>query len=166
MKKVFVLAFFLLGILSVNTMAQDESEEVTEEEIQKFAAMEEAVANYLQEKQDQLVDMIKNDEALGGAARYNEIKGAWGKEDELAEINITEEEKEAFQKIQDFMDSLSEDVKNFKVEMIMDAEKLGAATYNKIMKAMSADPSVKEKVDSLISELKEKRAAADGEVTL
>ncbi|WP_194973220.1 hypothetical protein [Aquiflexum lacus] len=166
MKKVFVLAFFLLGILSVNTMAQDAPEEVTEEEIQKFAAMEEAVANYLQEKQDQLVDMIKTDEALGGAARYNEIKGAWGKEDELAEINITDEEKEAFQKIQDFMDSLSEDVKNYKVEMIMDAEKLGAGTYNKIMKAMSADPSVKEKVDSLISELKEKRAADDGEVTL
>lgn len=166
MKKVFVLAFFLLGILSVNTMAQDAPEEVTEEEIQKFAAMEEAVANYLQEKQDQLVEMIKTDEALGGAARYNEIKGAWGKEDELAEINITDEEKEAFQKIQDFMDSLSEDVKNYKVEMIMDAEKLGAGTYNKIMKAMSADPSVKEKVDSLISELKEKRAADDGEVTL
>jgi hypothetical protein len=164
MKKVFVLAFFLLGILSVNTMAQDASEEVTEEEIQKFAAMEEAVANYLQEKQDQLVDMIKNDEDLGGAARYNEIKGAWGKEDKLAEINITDEEKDAFQKIQDFMDSLSEDVKKFKVDMIMDAETLGAGTYNKIMKAMSADPSVKEKVDTLITELKEKRAAGEGDV--
>lgn len=164
MKKVFVLAFFLLGILSVNTMAQDAAEEVTDEEIQKFAAMEEAVANYLQEKQDQLVDMIKNDETIGGAARYNEIKGAWGKEDKLAEINLTEEEREAYQKIQDFMDSLSEDVKKFKVDMIMDAETLGAGTYNKIMKAMSADPSVKEKVDSLISELKAKRAS-DGEIT-
>ncbi|WP_373496179.1 hypothetical protein [Aquiflexum sp.] len=166
MKKVFVLAFFLLGMLSVNTMAQEASEEVTEEEIQKFAVMEEAVANYLQEKQDQLVEMIKNDEALGGAARYNEIKGAWGNEEKLSEIKITDEEKEAFQKVQDFMDSLSEDVKQFKVDMIMDAETLGAATYNKIMKAMSADPSVKEKVDSRITELKEKRAAGDGEVTM
>lgn len=165
MKKVFVLAFFLMGILSVNTMAQDAPEEVTEEEIQKFAAMEEAVANYLEEKQEELVEMIKTDEALGGAARYNEIKGAWGDEEKLAEINITDEETAAFQKIQDFMDSLSEDVKKFKVDMIMDAETLGAGTYNKIMKAMSADPSVKEKVDSLISELKEKRAAGDGEVT-
>jgi hypothetical protein len=165
MKKVFVLAFFLLGIMSVNTMAQDAAEEVTDEEIQKFAAMEEAVANYLQEKQDQLVDMIKNDETIGGAARYNEIKSAWGNEDKLSEINLTEEEREAYQKIQDFMDSLSEDVKKFKVDMIMDAETLGAGTYNKIMKAMNADPSVKEKVDSLISELKAKRAS-DGEVTL
>ncbi|WP_373522631.1 hypothetical protein [Aquiflexum sp.] len=165
MKKVFVLAFFLLGILSVNTMAQDAPEEVTEEEIQKFAAMEEAVANYLEEKQEQLVEMIKTDEALGGAARYNEIKGAWGNEDKLSEINITVEEREAFQKVQDFMDSLSEDVKKFKVDMIMDAETLGAGTYNKIMKAMSADPAVKEKVDNLITELKEKRAAVDGEVT-
>ena len=164
MKKVFVLAFFLLGIFSVNTMAQEAEEEVTDEEIQKFAAMEDAVANYLQEKQDQLVDMIKNDETIGGAARYNEIKGAWGNDEKLAEISITEEEKEAYQKIQDFMDSLSEDVKKFKVDMIMDAETLGAGTYNKIMKAMSADPSVKEKVDSLISELKAKRTS-DSEVT-
>jgi hypothetical protein len=159
MRKVFVLLFLMLGFVSVKSMAQDEVEEVTEEEIMKFAAMEEAVAFYLQEKQVQLVDMIKSDETIGGAGRYNEIKAAWGKEDKLAEINITEAEKEAFQKIKDFMDSLGEDVKNYKVELIMDAEVLGAATYNKVNKAMSADPSLKEKVDSQITELKEKRSS-------
>jgi len=111
------------------------------------------------------VNMIKSDETIGGAGRYNEIKAAWGKEDKLAEINITEEEKAAYQNIQDFMDSLGEDVKNYKVELIMDAEVLGAATYNKVTKAMSADPSLKEKVDSQITELKEKRASDGGEVT-
>jgi hypothetical protein len=165
MRKVFVLLFLMLGFVSIKSMAQDEVEEVTEEEIMKFAAMEEAVAFYLQEKQVQLVNMIKSDETIGGAGRYNEIKAAWGKEDKLAEINITEEEKAAYQNIQDFMDSLGEDVKNYKVELIMDAEVLGAATYNKVTKAMSADPSLKEKVDSQITELKEKRASDGGEVT-
>jgi hypothetical protein len=165
MKKVFVLLFLMLGFVSVKSMAQDEVEEVTDEEIMKFAAMEEAVAFYLQEKQEQLVDMIKTDETIGGAGRYNEIKAAWGNEDKLAEINITDAEKEAFQKIQDFMNSLGEDVKNYKVELIMDADVLGAATYNKITKAMSADPSLKEKVDSQITQLKEKRAADGDDVT-
>lgn len=165
MKKVFVLLFLMLGFVSVKSMAQDEVEEVTEEEIMKFAAMEEAVAFYLQEKQVELVDMIKTDETIGGAGRYNEIKAAWGKEDKLTEINITEAEKEAFQKIQDFMDSLGEDVKNYKVGLIMDADVLGAGTYNKITKAMSADPSIKEKVDSQITELKEKRDSDGDEVT-
>jgi LPS O-antigen subunit length determinant protein (WzzB/FepE family) len=165
MKKVFVLLFLMLGFVSVKSMAQDEVEEVTDEEIMKFAAMEEAVAFYLQEKQEQLVEMIKTDETIGGAGRYNEIKAAWGNEDKLAEISITDAEKEAFQKIQDFMNSLGEDVKNYKVEMIMDADVLGAATYNKVTKAMSADPSLKEKVDSQITQLKEKRAADGDDVT-
>ncbi len=165
MKKVLVLLFFMLGFVSVKSFAQDEVEEVTDEEIMKFAAMEEAVAFYLEEKQEQLVDMIKSDETIGGAGRYNEIKAAWGDEDKLAEINITLAEKEAFQKIQDFMDSLGEDVKNYKVELIMDAEVLGAATYNKVTKAMSADPTLKEKVDSQITQLKEKRAADGDDVT-
>lgn len=162
MKKVFLLAFLFMGIMNVKSIAQEATEEVTEEEILKFATMEESVANFLAEKQEELVEMIKGDSTLGGAARYNEIKAAWGNEDKLAEINITEEETAAFQKIQDFMDSLGESVKNYKVDFIKDSEKLGAGTYNKIMKAKSADPSLNEKINSLISELKEKRQSAEG----
>lgn len=164
MKKMFLLAFLLMGIMSVKSIAQEETEAVTEEEILKFATMEESVANFLAEKQEELVEMIKGDSTLGGAARYNEIKGAWGNDTKLAEINITEEEKAAFQKIQDFMDSLGESVKNYKIDFIKDAEKLGAGTYNKIMKAKSADPSLNEKINSVIAELKEKRVEDDGNV--
>ena len=131
----------------------------------KFAVMEESTAAFLQEKQDNLVEMIKTDEALGGATRYNEIKGAWGNDEKLAEINITEEETTAFQKIQDFVDSLGKEVVKFKTEIIMDADLLGAGTYNKVKKAMDTDPSVKEKIDTLITELKEKRNSAEGDVT-
>lgn len=164
MKRLFVLAFLITGLINFNSFAQEATEEVTEEEILKFATMEESVANFLAEKQKELVEMIKSDSTLGGAGRYNEIKAAWGKEDKLAELKITEEEKAAFQKIQDFMDSLGESVKNYKVEFIKDSEKLGAATYNKIMKAKSADPSLNEKINALITELKEKRASGEGKV--
>lgn len=164
MKKVFLLTFLIAGIISANCLAQEASDVVTEEEILKFATMEESVANFLAERQIELVEMIKGDSTLGGAARYNEIKAAWGKEDKLAEIKITEEEKAAFQKIKDFMDSLGESVKNFKVDFIKDPEKLGAATYNKIMKAKSADPILNEKINTMITLLKEKRATGQGKV--
>jgi hypothetical protein len=62
------------------------------------------------------------------------------------------------------MDSLGESVKNYKIDFIKDAEKLGAGTYNKIMKAKSADPSLNEKINSVIAELKEKRVEDDGNV--
>ena len=162
MKKVFLLAFLMMGIISVNAIAQEAAEEVTEEEILKFATMEESVANFLAEKQEELVDIIKSDSTLGGAARYNDIKAAWGKEDKLAEIKITAEEKASLQRIEDFMDSLGESVKDFKVDIIKDPEQLGAGTYNKIMKAKGADPSLDEKINSMITELKEKRESGDG----
>lgn len=164
MKRLFVLAFLISGFINFNSFAQEATEEVTEEEILKFATMEESVANFLAEKQEELVEMIKGDSTLGGAGRYNEIKGAWGNDAKLAEIKITEEEKASYQKIQDFMDSLGEAVRNYKVEFIKDSEKLGAATYNKIMKAKSADPSLNEKINALITQLKEKRASDEGKV--
>ena len=156
-RSIYVLAFLMLSLFSVQAMAQEVEEEVTEEELMKFAMMEENVASFLQQKQDDLIEMIKSDETLGGAARYNEIKAAWEDEAKLAEISITDEETAAFQNIQDFIDSLGKDVVKYKTDLIMDAEVLGAGTYNKVKKAMDSDPSVKEKVDSLITELKEKR---------
>ncbi|ERM82965.1 hypothetical protein P872_04955 [Rhodonellum psychrophilum GCM71 = DSM 17998] len=168
-KKILFSTFLMLGLFGIQLSAQEvgdaAKEEITEEELMKYAVMEESTAAFLQEKQDNLVEMIKTDEALGGAARYNEIKGAWGDAEKLAAINITEEETAAFQKIQDFVDSLGKEVVKYKTEIIMDAELLGAATYNKVKKAMDADPSVKEKIDTLIADLKEKRKSGDGDVT-
>ena len=167
-KKILFSTFLMLVLMNVQVMAQEavevEKEEITEEELMKYAVMEESSAAFLQEKQDNLVEMIKMDEALGGGARYNEIKGAWGDAEKLAAINITEEETAAFQKIQDFVDSLGKEVVKFKTEIIMDAELLGAGTYNKVKKAMDADPSVKNKIGTLIVDLKEKRKSGDGEV--
>jgi hypothetical protein len=162
MKRLMFFGCLMVGLLSMNAYAQDTQEEVTEEEMMKFAVMEESVAAYLNEKQENLIDMIKNDETLGGAARYNEIKAAWGKEDKLGEINVTAEEREAFQTIQSYVDSLGKDVVKYKTDLIMDQEVLGAATYNKVKKAMDSDPTVKEKVDTMIVELKEKRVDEDG----
>lgn len=151
-----MLAFLMLGIFSVQSFAQEASEEVTEEEMVKYAAMEAKVQVYIQDKQTTMEEMIKNNEVLGGGARYNELKGAWGNDEKLAEIEATDEEKAAFEEIQNYIDSIGDEVKEYMTGLIMDKEVLGAATYNKVRKAMSADPAVKEKINSLITEMKEK----------
>jgi hypothetical protein len=79
----------------------------------------------------------------------------------MEEINVTEEEKEAYQEILDFMESLAKEVTELKRGIIMDKELLGAATYNKINKAMKEDPEVKERVESKIAEKKEQRESGD-----
>ncbi|GHB24087.1 hypothetical protein [Mongoliitalea lutea] len=153
MKKLFAFAFLLAGFMSFQVVAQDDSEEVTEDEMKKYATMEVMVAAFTQEKQEKLVEMIRENEVLGGGARYNEIKGAWGKDDKMAEINVTEEEKEAYSEIQSYIDSIGEEVKEYMIELIKDPEVLGAATYNKVKRAM-ADPAVKSQIDSMIADLK------------
>ncbi|MCH7412227.1 hypothetical protein MM213_01930 [Belliella sp. R4-6] len=159
MKRVFVLAFLMLGMMSVQVNAQDESEEVTEEEMMKFAAMEANFAAFIAGKQAEMEDMIKSNEIIeGGGARYNEIKAAWGNDEKLAEINITEEEKAEYQRIQDFIGSIGESAREYKTDLIMDADVLGAATYNKVNKAIKENPEVKEKVDTMIAEMKKKNA--------
>jgi hypothetical protein len=165
MKRLFVLAILLAGLLNLNAYAQTEGaasgDEITEEELEKFAAMEDSVMAFYEQKNEELVDMIKNNETIEGAGRYNEIKAAWGNEEKMEEINVTEEEKAAYQEILDFMESLAKEVTELKRGIIMDKELLGAATYNKINKAMKEDPEVKERVESKIAEKKEQRESGD-----
>lgn len=154
MKRLFVLAFLMLGIISVQSHAQ-EAEELTEEEIVKYATMEAKVQGFIQEKQSTMEEMIKENEVIGGGARYNELKAAWGNEEKLSEIEATEEEKAAYAEIQNYIDSIGDEVKEFMTGLIKDQEVLGVATYNKVRRAMSADPSVKEKIDTLVAEIKQ-----------
>jgi len=153
MKK--LVMFLMMSFMFVQVFAQDT--EISEEDMLKFATVEDSTAAFLEGKQAELEEMIKNDPTLGGAARYNQMKAAWGNEQKLSEINATEEEKEAYQKIQSSIENLGKEVVKFKTEMIMNPEVLGAATYNKVKKAMDSDPSVKEQVNSLIAELKTQR---------
>ncbi|SHM85694.1 hypothetical protein SAMN04488057_10498 [Cyclobacterium lianum] len=158
MKRLFVLAFLMLGVIGFQAQAQDEAEEeITDEELAKFAAVEDSVMAFYDQKNEELVDMIKNNEVIEGAARYNEIKGAWEDEEKLAEIEITDEEKAAYEEILEFMGSLSNEVRDLKIGLIKNDDILGVATYNKVNKAMKENPEIQEKVDSMIADLKEKR---------
>lgn len=161
MKTLFVSAFLMLSFISVGVFAQEESEIVTDEEIEKFAVMEDSVMAFYEKKNVELIEMIKNNEVIDGAARYNEIKGAWDNEEKLAEIEITESETAAYEEILAFMGSLGDEVRELKIELIKNDDILGVPTFNKVNKAMKEDPEVKEKVESLQAELKEKRTAED-----
>jgi hypothetical protein len=158
MKKLTLLAFLMIGLLSSNAYAQEAAEEITEEELMKFAAMEDSVTAFYEMKNEEIFEMIKNHEVIE-PARYNEIKAAWGNDAKLGEISITDEERAAYQGILDSMESVKQQVTELKVSLIKDEEVLGVPIYNKVNRAYKENPEIKEKVDSLTAELKEKRDA-------
>ncbi|MFT7203777.1 MAG: hypothetical protein ACI8YP_002258 [Algoriphagus sp.] len=159
MMKKFMLFGIFISFLGLAAHAQD-VEEVTDEELTMFANVEVMTSNYVDEKTEVLRNMILNNEKIDGGARYNAIKAAWGDEAKMSEAKVTEEEKEAFQAVKDFQDSLQESVKTYKTELIMDGTILGAGIYNKVNGAIKEDPALKAKLDGMIEVQKEQEAAA------
>ena len=144
----------LFAFFGITGYAQEAAEAVTDEDLKKYANVEVLTSSYVDSKTEELRNMILNNEVIDGGARYNEIKAAWGDEAKMAEANVTEEEKAAFQAVKDFQDSLQDSVKEYKTELIMDNEVLGAGTYNKVLAATKGNPAVKEKLDKMIAEMK------------
>lgn len=157
MKKIWMF-LFLFGGLSMATFAQEAAVEegVTDEDLKKFATVEVMTSEFVEKKTEELKDMILNNEVIEGGARYNEIKAAWGDAAKEAEINLTDEERAAYKAIKDFQDSLQESVVEYKTELIKDDEVLGVSIYNKVNGAIKEDPALKEKLDQLVAELKDK----------
>lgn len=157
MKKTWMF-LLLFGGLSLAGFAQEAAveEAVTDEEMKKFATVEVMTSEFVEKKTEELRNMILNNEVIDGGARYNEIKAAWGDAAKEAEIELTPEEKTAYQAIKDFQDSLQQSVVDYKTELIKDDEILGVSTYNKVNGAIKQDPAMKEKLDQMVEEMKAK----------
>lgn len=149
----------LFGGLSLAAFAQEESaqNEVTDEDLKKFANVEVLTVEYVENKTEELKNMILNNEVIAGGARYNEIKAAWGNSAKEEEIKLTEEERGAYKAIKDFQDSLQQSVVEYKTELIKNEEVLGVSIYNKVNTAIKANPVLKEKLDQMILSMKEKK---------
>lgn len=157
MKKVLLFGA-LFAFLGLAAYAQDE-EKVTDEDLTKYANMEVEFSNFVNSRTDSLKSMILENDIFQGGARYNEIKAAWGDEAKMTEAKITDEEKAAYEEVQAFQASQQDVMKEFKTDLIMDEEVLGAGTYNKVLAATKEDPAVKEKLDTMIAEIKAKQEA-------
>lgn len=155
-----ILMFLMLfGGLSLAAFAQEESaqNEVTDEDLKKFANVEVLTVEYVENKTEELKNMILNNEVIAGGARYNEIKAVWGNSAKEEEIKLTEEERGAYKAIKDFQDSLQQSVVEYKTELIKNEEVLGVSIYNKVNTAIKANPVLKEKLDQMILSMKEKK---------
>lgn len=155
-----ILMFLVLfGGMGVGTFAQEAppQNEVTDDDLKKFATVEVMTVQFVEKKTEELKNMIVNNEVIAGGARYNEIKAAWGNTAKEEEIKLTDEERGAFKAIKEFQDSLQQSVVTYKTELIKNDEILGASIYNKVNSAIKANPVLKEKLDQMILSLKEKK---------
>lgn len=142
-----VLSFFTFSSVS----AQENSEQVTDEELKKYAVMMDSVDTMRAELLESISEMVKNNEEIT-ATRYNELSGIIKDEAKLAAAKATPEEIAAINKVIKARDDGT--VKIQEVFVSLAKEYVGAASYNKVKKGLASNPELKSRYEAIIASTK------------
>jgi hypothetical protein len=129
---------------------------LTDADWTKYAQVEVLTSTFLTQKEEELKDWVKAKQELGGGARFNQIKSVWGNAKKESEIELTEQERVAYQEYLSVQDSLQKLVVAYHVELIRDEKILGLELFEQLSKAIRDNPSLKEKLVQEVSRLKKK----------
>jgi hypothetical protein len=159
----FQFRIILVGLLfwsvTQEVVAQEDTTQVvlTDADWSKYAQIEVMTSKFMAEKTQELKEWISDKEGLGGGARYNQIKGAWGNAKKELAIALTEKEREAYQEALAFQNSMQQKVVAFQADLIRDEKLLGLKLFEQISKAIQDNPSLKEKLVQEVAQLKKKK---------
>ena len=159
----FQFRIFLFGLLfwcsAQGVVAQVDTTQVvlTDADWSKYAQIEVMTSKFMAEKTQELKDWISTKEGLGGGARYNQIKGAWGNAKKELAIALTDKERGAYQEALAFQKSMQQKVIAFQADLIRDEKLLGLKLFEQISKAIQDNPSLKEKLVQEVARLKKKK---------
>jgi hypothetical protein len=159
----FQIRILLFGLLfccsAQRVVAQEDTTQVvlTDADWSKYAQIEVMTSKFMAEKTQELKDWISAKEDLGGGARYNQIKGAWGNAKKELGIALTEKERAAYKEALVFQNSMQQQVIAFQADLIRDEKLLGLKLFEEISKAIQDNPSLKEKLVQEVARLKKKK---------
>ena len=159
----FQIRILLFGLLfwcsAQGVVAQEDTTQVvlTDADWSKYAQIEVMTSKFMAEKTQELKDWISAKEGLGGGARYNQIKGAWGNAKKELAIAITDKERAAYKETLAFQNSMQQKVVAYQADLIRDEKLLGLKLFEQISKAIQDNPSLKEKLVQEVARLKKKK---------
>ena len=153
MKKLSLIALFLLSMVVVK--AQDE---YTDEELTKYATVMVWAEDEKVVMTDTYNDWINNNEVLD-AKVFLDIKNTKGDSVKIADLGVSTEELVAFEMIQAKYDSMTASFKEVYIGKIKND--IGAGLYNKLKKSLKADDDVKGRYDAIYEGLKSEESIED-----
>jgi hypothetical protein len=146
--------FLMISALSLITLssvfAQDAAVTVTDEELTKYATAMDSINEMSASLRLLITDMVKNGKVMN-AARYNEVSKIINEEGKLAEAKATPEEIAFVKEV-----AVKRDEESSKINQAFQSlakDYVGAATFNKVKKALTSDAELKSKYDTLMAEL-------------
>lgn len=153
------LVVLLFWSVAQEVVAQVDTTQVvlTDADWSKYAQIEVMTSKFMAEKTQELKEWITAKEGLGGGARYNQIKGAWGNAKKELAIVLTEKERAAYQEALAYQNSMQQKVVAYQADLIRDEKLLGLKLFEQISKAIQDNPSLKEKLVQEVARLKKKK---------
>lgn len=147
--KLLIAALF--SFVAFSSMAQDDTA-ITDEELERYAVMMDSIDEMKADLMAEITEMVKNNDSLS-VSRYNDLFRIIDDEAKLAEANATPAEIRAVKKIQDRKESGTQEIND--AFQSLAKEYVGASSYNKIKKALTADAELKAKYETMLDKLKE-----------
>ncbi len=147
MKYLLLLFVAVLVATSQSLFAQ---EQVTDEELKKYAVAMDSINDMKASLLEEISEMVKANESLTNA-RYNELSKIMDDEAKLAAAKATPEEIAFMKQVADKKnEGTAEITQTFQT---LAKEYVGAASYNKVKKALATDTALKSKYQSMLDEL-------------
>ncbi len=150
MKKLVAL-FFTVCVLFTGVRADDGSE-ITDEDLWKYALLNEVVDQMKKDISTAINDMIANQEGIDGK-RYVELSKAKGDEGKLAELEATDFEKQFLQLVDDEKAKRIDAIKTVNQELATKMVGDKGKTYKAIKSALSSDEEVKARYDGILQKI-------------
>jgi len=142
---ILCVAFFAL---TANTLFAQE--QITDEELQKYAVTMDSIEHMKGSLLDEIGTMVKSNEAITNE-RYNELSKIIEDDAKLAEAKATPEEIAFIKEVAAKKAAGTAEIS--KTFQTMAKEYVGAATYNKVKKALKADADVKNRYQAYLQDL-------------
>ncbi|MBX2901839.1 MAG: hypothetical protein KF775_19475 [Cyclobacteriaceae bacterium] len=142
-----ILLISAMCVVGFTTLAQDA---ITDDELNRYAVAMDSINEMSAAVKEMITDLVKNSKVVS-AARYNELSKISNDEAALAAANATPEEIAFVKDLAEKRESAT--VKINQAVQSLAKDYVGAATFNKVRKALSTDTALKAKYDALMSEL-------------
>jgi phage-related protein len=150
------LCFIVLALSSHSAYSQDATVSISDEELKKYAVAMDSIDNMRADLQKSISDFVKSSGKIGGT-RYNELSKIINDEEKLKAAKATPEEIAAVKEV-----LAKKDEGTAKIQETFQAlakDYVGGTVYNKVKKALAADPAVKSRYDVILAEVKKKGAS-------
>ncbi len=146
------LRIFFIGYLLINTAPIFAQEMVTDEELKKYAVTMDSINDMKESLLEEISTMVKENDKITNA-RYNELSKIMNDEAKLAEAKATPEEIEFMKQVAEKKNEGTTEINQ--TFQSMAKEYIGAASYNKVKKALTTGTSLKSKYESMLQELEQ-----------